>query len=162
MTRTQKQFLKLAVIDQVKYDDIELKLGIKRKDFAPWWDELKEERERLSSLRKTWKSKCQEIDFWTFEKWFKETTKACNYCHITEEQIKQLLDNGPITKRNRGTKLEIDRKQPNLPYDKIENLVFSCYWCNNAKTDTFTEEEFLVIGKAIESVWQQRLANLVK
>jgi len=33
----------------------------------------------------------------------------------------------------------------------------SCYWCNNAKTDEFTAEEFAVIGKAIAMVWHDRL-----
>lgn len=34
------------------------------------------------------------------------------------------------------------------PYN-ANNCVFACYWCNNAKTDAFTDEEFMPIGKAI-------------
>ncbi|MDR0560263.1 MAG: hypothetical protein LBG92_08825 [Prevotellaceae bacterium] len=34
------------------------------------------------------------------------------------------------------------------PYNS-ENCVLACAWCNNAKTDAFTEEEFKPIGKMI-------------
>jgi hypothetical protein len=57
----------------------------------------------------------------------------------------------------RGRTLEIDRKIADESYSNIANLTYSCYWCNNAKTDTFTEEEFKIIGQAIGSVWKQRL-----
>lgn len=33
----------------------------------------------------------------------------------------------------------------------------SCYWCNNAKTDEFTFEEFEEIGKSFGLVWNKRL-----
>ena len=55
--------------------------------------------------------------------------------------------------------MEIDRKISEEKYDNFSNLTYACYWCNNAKTDTFTEEEFLIIGKSISYVWKQRLAN---
>jgi len=48
---------------------------------------------------------------------------------------------------------------PNLEYSIMKNLVYSCYWCNNAKTDTFKYEEFLEIGKEIEKVWNKRLGE---
>jgi hypothetical protein len=59
--------------------------------------------------------------------------------------------------KTRGKTLELDRKIPNESYNNIENLALCCYWCNNAKTDTFTHEEFLIIGKSIGTIWQQRL-----
>lgn len=55
--------------------------------------------------------------------------------------------------------MEIDRKISEEKYDKFSNLTYACYWCNNAKTDTFTEEEFMIIGKSISYVWKQRLTN---
>lgn len=161
MTNQEKQFLQLAIIDQLKYDEISTQLQVERKQLSIWWDELKEERERLSNIRRIWKYKRIETDFWTFEKWYTETAKECHYCKVSESQLAILnpKDNR-ITKRNRGTRLEIDRKQADLSYDQIDNLVFSCYWCNNAKTDTFTEEEFKVVGQAIGEVWQRRLDKL--
>jgi hypothetical protein len=54
---------------------------------------------------------------------------------------------------------ELDRKEPNQSYDNIDNLVFACYWCNNAKTDTFTADEFKEVGKVFSLIWQKKLAK---
>jgi 5-methylcytosine-specific restriction endonuclease McrA len=56
--------------------------------------------------------------------------------------------------------LELERKKPNESYDNTDNLVLCCYWCNNAKTDEFTEEEFKEIGKVIGKIWQTRLQRI--
>lgn len=42
----------------------------------------------------------------------------------------------------RGKRLELDHKDPFLHYDNLENIVWCCYWCNNAKSNFFTCEEF--------------------
>ena len=79
---------------------------------------------------------------------------------ITEQEIKELLNSGRlVTKRiaTKGRKLELDRKNPNLFYDDFENIVFACYWCNNAKTDTFTDEEFKKVGQVFKEIWRTRL-----
>lgn len=158
MTETQKEFLKLAVIEKLKYDEIAVKLGIERKNFAPWWDELKTERERLTEIRDKWQVKCPEIDFETFKNWYEKADKKCFYCNITEREIQGLWEKYPdLTKRNRGRKLEIERLEPNKSYRETSNLVFSCYWCNNAKTDTFTKDEFIEVGKVISKIWKERL-----
>ena len=52
--------------------------------------------------------------------------------------------------------MEVDRKKPNEEYH-IKNLALCCYWCNNAKTDEFSEEDFKVIGSVIRIVWNKRL-----
>lgn len=89
-----------------------------------------------------------------------EEGKECHYCHTTEDQIGNLIEKGKIFKKHitRGWSLEIDRKEPNLEYTK-DNCVMCCYWCNNAKTDEFSHEEFVEIGKAIEKVWHERLKS---
>ncbi len=79
---------------------------------------------------------------------------------ITENFLEELHNQpGHINKRfpQRGKSLEIDRKQANLPYSNIQNLVLACYWCNNAKTDTFTEQEFLQMGEVMKRIWENRL-----
>ncbi len=89
-----------------------------------------------------------------------ETDKKCEYCKITENEINQLWEmDDNLTKRNRGRKLGLDRKQPNLACEDLNNIVYVRYWCNNAKTDTFTHEEFLEVGKTISKIWKQRLAK---
>lgn len=162
MTELELKYLKLAVIEQKKFDEICIILGIERTEVSKFWGELKDQREYLSGLRNIWKTKFENTEttesFWEFKKWHETTEKKCYYCGITEIQINELFQKKKIyTKRNRGKKLEIERLLPNEPYNNIENLVFSCYWCNNAKTDTFSSEEFKIIGKVIGEIWKKRL-----
>ena len=158
MTKAQEEFLKLAVIKKRRYDEIAKELSLDRKVFAPWWDELKVERIRLTEIRNKWQAKCPDVDFITFKDWYEKIDKKCFYCHITENEIQRLWKKYPkLTKRNRGKKLEIERLKPNIPYNITSNLVFSCYWCNNAKTDTFSQSEFIEIGKVIKNIWMNRL-----
>lgn len=82
--------------------------------------------------------------------------KHCKYCNITMDEINDLADKRQIRKKNlRGWKLEIDRLNSNLEY-KPDNCVMACYWCNNAKTDEFTAEEFMEVGNAIRKIWDKR------
>jgi len=89
-----------------------------------------------------------------------EQEQECKYCHITKEQIDDLIRKGKLYKKHitRGWSLEIDRKEPNLEYTK-DNCVWCCYWCNNAKTDEFSYKEFKKIGIEIERIWRERLNN---
>lgn len=165
MTDKQKEFLSHAIIKQEKYETISKKMKVDRKELSKWWDELKEEREELSAIRRLWRTKINssgEVDesFESFHNWYLTTGRHCHYCGISEEQINQLWQKDPLlTKRKRGKALEIDRKKPNDSYENPNNLVLSCYWCNNAKTDTFSEEEFLEIGKSIKKIWEKRLQS---
>lgn len=87
----------------------------------------------------------------------KEREKGCYYCHITEGEIEKLGIKQKLNKKSfRGWSLEIDRLNSNFEYTN-ENCVMACYWCNNAKTDEFTKEEFLEIGKVIQQIWEKRL-----
>jgi hypothetical protein len=84
---------------------------------------------------------------------------ACEYCHTTETQFQRLINTGQIqTKRlrTRGTTFEIDCREPHLGYTS-GNLAICCYWCNNAKTDEFSQEEFQPVAEALGLIWQQRL-----
>jgi 5-methylcytosine-specific restriction endonuclease McrA len=92
-------------------------------------------------------------------KQFKALLEAnqCYYCEITLDEICELIKNKKIYKKNeRGWKMEIDRKDPNQEYSDA-NCVPSCYWCNNAKTDEFNEQEFKLIGLAIGETLRARL-----
>jgi len=164
MTDIEAKFIHLAVIEQTKYEDIEKILKVDRLQLTQWWDSLKTEREELSKIRKIWIKKCEKVNFYDFKNWYTKTERKCFYCAITESEIKKLIKGNRIkTKRlaTRGKSLEIDRKKPNEKYDKIDNLVYCCYWCNNAKTDEFSYEEFLEIGKQINKVWKARLNKVI-
>jgi hypothetical protein len=161
MTELQEKFLYLAVIKKRKYDKIAEELKLDRKVFAPWWNELASERKILTEIRDKWQSKCNHLTFDDFKKWYNKTPKRCHYCKITENKLEKLWNKYPnLTKRKRGRKLEIERLKPSESYDNTLNLVFSCYWCNNAKTDTFNVDEFEDVGKVIEKIWQKRLNDI--
>jgi hypothetical protein len=49
-----------------------------------------------------------------------------------------------------------DRPQESNYEYKPDNCVMAFYWCNNAKTDEFTEEEFKAVGKTIAGIWEKR------
>lgn len=166
MTKEQKEFLDLVIVEQRTYAEVEQFLKIERKEFSKWWEELKTEREKLSKIRQIWKKKFKAAkskdytSFYNFKRWYEKTNKACHYCKITKPQLDELWKkDSELTIRKRGRNLEIERLKPKSDYDEIDNLVFSCYWCNNAKTDTFTEEEFKELGKVIKKIWQKRLKN---
>jgi 5-methylcytosine-specific restriction endonuclease McrA len=83
--------------------------------------------------------------------------RTCHYCNKSDQYLSGLRNDGKIyTKRVRGYAMEIDRIKGNYEY-KPDNVVLACYWCNNAKTDEFSEEEFTDnIGPGIERVWNDR------
>ena len=39
----------------------------------------------------------------------------------------------------------------------LNNIVLACYWCNNAKTDTFSPKDFKPIARGINQVWNEKL-----
>lgn len=51
----------------------------------------------------------------------------------------------------------MDRKVSNREYT-ADNCVMCCYWCNNAKTDEFTDQEYQLMGDAMRNIWQERLS----
>jgi hypothetical protein len=59
------------------------------------------------------------------------------------------------SKRPRGQSLEVERKE-DTKYTE-ENCELCCYWCNNAKSDIFSFDEFKKIGQAIGLVIKEKL-----
>ena len=88
------------------------------------------------------------------------SVEQCAYCNTSIKQIEILVEKKQVFKKSlRGWSLEIDRKNSNLEYSK-DNCVMACYWCNNAKTDEFSYDEFIEIGKSIEAIWKLRLNKI--
>ena len=101
--------------------------------------------------------------FKSFKAWFDESKfeDGCDYCGLTNDESFKLFKLRPKATRGgrRGKRLELDRKNPNEPYDDLNNVVWCCYWCNNAKSNFFTKDEFKpVICEAIGIV----LKNILK
>lgn len=95
--------------------------------------------------------------FEDFKEWHSQE-KVCHYCGLTEVDSQEIVHKGILTSNrfpfngffargvNRGYWLEIDRKQPKGKYSR-ENCVLSCYFCNNDKSDVFTETQYIEFKK---------------
>jgi hypothetical protein len=103
----------------------------------------------------------KKTSFNDFLNWYNQDifNEGCKYCGITNERSRELYEmqrNGHRPDATRGGKrakrLELDRVNPNLPYDDLNNIVWCCYWCNNAKSNFFTYSEFLPIARTIGDV----------
>lgn len=160
LEKLHQQFIDIFFIQQKNTQETAALLNVNPKIIQQLKKELDTVWRPITEVRDKWKSKEIGGSFWDFYHWVKTTEKCCHYCKITQEELNQLHKIGINNKRTtRGRTLEIDRKISEEKYDNFSNLTYACYWCNNAKTDTFTEEEFLIIGKSISYVWKQRLAN---
>jgi len=130
--------------------------------------ETKDKRENTKLLRQRWLAKFSKEErppFGSFLDILNQLDAKCFYCGISQEQLDLMNEQGLLqTKRNRGSVLEIERLLPNEQYNNYKNLKYACYWCNNAKTDTFTCKEFMKIAKQITNVWNERLreANMAE
>lgn len=82
------------------------------------------------------------ILFEDFEKWYLNQTQECYYCKRSLEKCLKDKDTKGITR------LTFDRKNNKIGYT-IANLALACFRCNDLKSNYFTEEEMLEIGKII-------------
>jgi hypothetical protein len=91
-----------------------------------------------------------------FINWYITKTQKCCYCHCTLEELAKFYDLTNSKRKNtRGKSLEIDRREDNQYTEN--NCDFCCYWCNNAKSDVFSFDEFHHIGKAIGEVIKEKI-----
>jgi len=96
--------------------------------------------------------------FENFQTWYqrqaKEQKDRCYYCHLpgdTEKYYHQHFRPDKNRHYKRGLNLEVDRKDNNEPYSP-SNCVLACYPCNNAKSDVFSYDEFVEIGRMIGKI----------
>jgi hypothetical protein len=154
----EMQFIDVFYIQQNNMSETSEALSMKIEKVRKMKNDMKNRIQEILKGRDKWTSKNIGGNFWDFYEWYVNADKKCYYCNVTQEDLDNLHEIGIINKRqSRGKTLEIDRKIANEEYINIGNLTYSCYWCNNAKTDTFTEKEFLIIGKAVSEVWKNRL-----
>jgi hypothetical protein len=149
-------YIKICQISSSNQHFKHLKIGNLDKAITQW---LKMNINTLPSFFDLYSNKF--MDFESFKVFYKPDNynRACKYCSISESQISLLISSNKIkTKRlnTRGVSMEVDRIDSTLPYE-ISNIVFACYWCNNAKTDEFSAKEFALIGEQIKNIWGERL-----
>ncbi len=121
--------------------------------WKPYTPEEKEASNKYSALLQRSKKKNIPLQWGRkdFINWYMQVSKTCYHCGCTEHQIKRFYElNNSKRKTTQGKTFEVDRLRDES-YSQ-NNCVLSCYWCNNAKSDVFTSEEFKPIGKAIGGV----------
>lgn len=107
----------------------------------------------------------EKTTFEEFQAWFKKSKyeNGCKYCGTSSADTLELYNDARTKKRHdwtrggkRGKRLELDRVDASKKYDELKNLVWCCYWCNNAKSNFFSKDEFgpiaQEIGKAIKKI----------
>lgn len=73
----------------------------------------------------------------------------CYYCNTDIRNIQKLILKRIIKLRKRGAygysglHFELDHKNSNKEDNSSQNLVAACYYCNNDKSNTISEEVFL-------------------
>ncbi len=162
---TEIEFYKKKIFDKVSITQIKTQYpdsldSIKNWEKSDNYKKIQKYKSNLTHKFKQIQVNLNNDELYKIVIWMYNTPKVCYYCSLPESTLEELHNQqGHRNKRypKRGKSLEIDRKQANLPYNDIENLVLACYWCNNAKTDTFTEDEFRLLGKEIKKIWENRL-----
>ena len=89
-----------------------------------------------------------------FVQWYTEHPKTCTYCGVSEKDISGI----PFKARQGFTnrhRLEIDRMDSAGGYS-LDNITLACPICNTAKSNFFTFEEMMFIGKnVIQPRWKK-------
>jgi 5-methylcytosine-specific restriction endonuclease McrA len=79
-----------------------------------------------------------------FIKWYNNQKQECYYCSRTLEEIKKDNKESYLFK----SRLSIDRKDNKKGYE-LNNIVLACGRCNHIKSNYFTAQEMLKIGKVL-------------
>ena len=150
----ERYYIELNRANQVCQD-----LIIERVDFIMYCKQIDIERNdeiaEMRRLRGLYNNKLRlyksDFEFHSFKefyywhlKTFEKQNGECYYCHTRESTIATLFKKKFVSakRRTRGMHLEVERKDSEGNKYSPENCVLSCYFCNNDKSDVFTEEEY--------------------
>lgn len=146
------EFLKLYLLDDMKFDLISSKFGIDRPKLSEWWENRNMElHELIQKSNQTYNTKRNNPDFKfkakskrEFFDWYKSQPSTCGYCGIEEKKLRELFGGDkPFleTKRGRGKSLELERRDSKSNEYSEVNCILACYLCNNHKSDLISEED---------------------
>ena len=162
----QTEFLIQHLTEGKSYDCISKSNGIPRKQLSEWWETGIEIRERIKRSNDAFNSRVNNPDFAYFKEkgkrfffeWYDKQERKCAYCGIEEWKLEKLFGNGILsTKRGRGRKLELERRDANTNKYSPENCVLACYLCNNHKSDLITEADHLkYFSKPIREYFEEK------
>lgn len=158
MTKPESQdFLLQVYLRQKPYSELEQIFKVSRKELQVLVKDFeisnKKTLEQLRRYRTLWNNKKTLLsdDFRSFERfyyWYVEQYKIqdhkCYYCGVNEKVVRDAMGKhfSHRKRQNRGKYFELERKGPIDESYSPENCVLACYFCNNDKSDIFTEEQY--------------------
>jgi len=173
----KEQFFEMLFINADLKINICNILQINGQEFSQWVGELNKARaeeitviKRVRSLyhNKAAKSNFSFANFNEFYKWFKEQYSKqkgkCYYCGTEEKVIASLCEKKyQYRKRsNRGNHLEVERRDAKGNLYNKENCVLACYFCNNDKSDIFSEDEYFQYLKNRKEFFEKEYQSIIK
>lgn len=165
-------------IESKLYDDICSENNISRNELTNYYNYFVDQRglevQEIKRIRQLYNNKkgLSEFKFKSFSEfysWYINQHKIqggkCYYCECEELKIASLFQNNIlVSKRSkyRGNHLEVERKDPhNEEYSK-ENCVLACYFCNNDKSDVFTESDYREYLKGRKKFIERKYKDITK
>lgn len=143
-------------VDCEKADNVCKELEINRADLTKYSAEIDKERiseiTEMRRIRQLYNNKKgTNFEFPNFNKFYRwyidqysKQNGCCYYCKTEENVIADLFEKKytSVKRPNRGKHLEVERRDSNSNKYNAENCVLACYFCNNDKSDIFTENEY--------------------
>ncbi len=131
-------------------------LGINRSEFSEIAKTIDSERpavlKEMRRIRQLFYNKqgkdFEFTDFYEFYDWyltqFEKQNGCCYYCKTEESVLSMLFEKKytSIKRPNRGKHLEVERRDSDSNKYNKTNCVLACYFCNNDKSDIFSEKEY--------------------
>lgn len=129
-------------------------------------DDIKEMR-RIRSLHSNKNAADMKFpNFNAFYRWYiktkQEQQECCYYCGTDEKVIADLFEKKytSVKRPNRGKHLEVERKDASSNEYSSGNCVLACYFCNNDKSDIFSEKEYFEYLKNRKLFFQSEIEKL--
>jgi hypothetical protein len=151
-----------------------LELDIKRPEFSEYAKQIDKDRpeilKEMRRIRQLYNNK-QGPDFGfasfdEFYNWYlrqyENQNGSCYYCKIEESVLVELFEKKftSVKRPNRGKHLEVERRDSISNKYTKENCVLACYFCNNDKSDIFSESEYFEYLKDRKLFFIKQLESL--
>ena len=168
----QTEFLIQHLTEGKSYEEISRANDIPRTKLTEWWETGIDIRARIKRSNDAFNGRVNNTDFAFFKEkgkrfffeWYDKQERKCAYCGIEEWKLEKLFDfeNGILgTKRGRGKKLELVRRDAKTNQYTPDNSLLACYLCNNHKSDLISEDDHIkYFAKPIREYLEEKYSQM--
>lgn len=170
----KEQIFNKYFVNCEKAELICIDLGINRNEFSVIAKQIDSERpdvlKEMRRIRQLYNNKQGEnfefANFNEFYKWyltqFEKQKGCCYYCKTEESVLTKLFEKKytSVKRPNRGKHLEVERRDSDSNKYNKTNCVLACYFCNNDKSDIFSENEYFEYLKDRKQFFNKQLQSL--